>query len=52
MTDFGLGRPPHRRWPWAGLIEARFTNIDVIVLLGAVLITGIIGAVSGVALLG
>jgi hypothetical protein len=38
------------RRPWAGLLEERFTNIDIVMLMAAILMTGFIGLVSGVAL--
>jgi hypothetical protein len=37
---------------WARLKEERFTNVDLIVVLGALLITGFVGALSGAALFG
>ncbi len=38
------------RRPWAGLLEERFTNVDIVMLMAAILMTGFIGLVSGVAL--
>ena len=40
-----------RRRPWNGLLEDRFTNIDIVVFAAAVLLVGLIGAVSGVSLI-
>jgi hypothetical protein len=37
---------------WARLREERFTNVDLVVVLGALLITGFVGAISGAALFG
>ena len=41
-----------RRSAWTRLREERFTNVDLIVVLGALMITGFVGALSGVALFG
>jgi len=38
------------RRPWAGLLEERFTNVDIVMLMAAILMTGFIGLVSGVAM--
>jgi hypothetical protein len=43
---------PHRRSAWARLTEERFTNVDLIVVLGALVITCLVGALSGAALFG
>ncbi len=51
MSVLGVShRPSARRWPWARLLEERFTNIDIVVLVCSVLITGFIGVLSGSAL--
>ena len=42
-------RSGHRRL-FSGLLEERFTNVDLIVVLAALVITGVIGAVSGISL--
>lgn len=47
-----LGADHDRRSAWARLTEERFTNIDLIVVLGALVITSFVGAISGVALFG
>ncbi len=39
------------RRPWAALFEERFTNCDVVVLAVALVVTGFIGALSGVNLI-
>ncbi len=48
MTDFGAHRGG--RGLFAGLLEDRFTNVDLIVVLIALVITGVIGAISGISL--
>jgi hypothetical protein len=48
MTE--LGAHPSRRGLFAGLLEDRFTNVDLIVVLIALVITGLIGAVSGISM--
>lgn len=48
MTDYGAQR--NRRGLFAGLLEERFTNIDLIVVIAALLITGLIGAISGLSM--
>jgi hypothetical protein len=46
-------QPGHRRGSlWARLKEERFTNVDLLVVLGALVITGFVGALSGAALFG
>ncbi len=50
MTDLDLPSGARRRSLFAGLLEDRFTNIDLVVVLAALMITGFIGALSGVAL--
>ena len=50
MADVSSVRPRRRRWPWAALLEESFTNIDLIVILGGLLIVGLIGAIGGAAL--
>ena len=52
MSSLGLShRPSNRRSPWTSLLEARFTNADVMMLVCALLMTGFVGALSGAALL-
>lgn len=48
MSDLGAGSG--RRGLFAGLLEDRFTNVDLIVVLAALALTGIIGALSGLSL--
>jgi len=48
MTD--LGARSKRRGLFSGLLEERFTNVDLIVVLAALVITGLIGALSGISL--
>jgi hypothetical protein len=48
MSD--LGARSGRRGLFSGLLEERFTNVDLILVLGALVITGVIGAVSGISL--
>jgi hypothetical protein len=36
---------------WSRLKEERFTNVDLVLVLGALVITALIGALSGVALM-
>ena len=50
MSD--LGARGGRRGLFAGLLEERFTNVDVdlVVVLAALVITGLIGALGGVSL--
>ncbi len=48
MTDFGAQQG--RRGLFAGLLEDRFTNVDLIVVLAALVITCFIGALSGASL--
>ena len=42
--------PAKRQWPWSGLLEDRFTNVDIVMLAAAVLLTGFIGMLSGAAM--
>lgn len=37
---------------WSRLKEERFTNVDLLVVLGALAITGVVGALSGAVLFG
>ena len=39
-----------RKGLFSGLFEERFTNVDLVVVLAALVITGLIGALSGVSL--
>ncbi len=48
MSD--LGARGGRRGLFAGLMEDRFTNVDLIVVLAALVVTGLIGALSGISL--
>jgi hypothetical protein len=48
MTDLDAHRS--RRGTFAGLFEDRFTNVDLIVVLIALVITSLIGALSGISL--
>jgi hypothetical protein len=48
MSD--LGARSRRRGLFSGLLEERFTNVDLIVVVGALVITGVIGALSGISL--
>jgi len=50
MADFDVHQVTRRRGLFAGLMEDRFTNIDLVVVLAALLITGLIGALTGVSL--
>ena len=52
-ADLRAGLAPNRRKGsiWDRLKEERFTNVDLMVVLGALVITGLIGAISGIALL-
>ncbi len=45
-----LGARGGRRGLFAGLMEDRFTNVDLIVVLAALVVTGLIGALSGISL--
>ncbi len=45
-----LGAGSGRRGLFSGLLEERFTNVDLIVVLAALVITGLIGALSGISL--
>ena len=49
-----LAQPPRRerRWPWSRLSEASVTNIDVVMMIGAVVITLFVGVLVGAALIG
>ena len=49
MADWGTDR--RVRSPWARLKEQRFTNADIVLVLGALAITCFVGALSGAALL-
>ena len=42
-------RSSARRSPWMSLLEDRFTNADVVMLVCALLMTGFVGALSGMA---
>jgi hypothetical protein len=48
MADLGAGR--ERPSAWQRLTEERFTNVDIMLVLGALLITCFVGAISGVTL--
>jgi len=48
MTDFGAHHG--RRGLFAGLREERFTNVDLVVVIAALVITALIGALSGISL--
>ncbi len=48
MSDLGARRG--RRSLFSGLFEDRFTNVDLIVVLAALVITSLIGALSGISL--
>ncbi len=48
MNTLGAGR--ERRGLFSGLLEERFTNVDLIVVLAALAITGLIGALGGISL--
>ncbi len=48
MSD--LGARSGRRGLFAGLLEERFTNVDLIVVVAALVITAVIGALSGISL--
>jgi hypothetical protein len=37
---------------WARLREERFTNVDLVVVMGALVITSLVGALSGAVLFG
>ncbi len=45
-----LGARGGRRGLFSGLLEDRLTNVDLIVVLAALVITGLIGALSGISL--
>ncbi len=45
-----LGARSGRRGLFAGLKEDRFTNADLIVVLAALVVTGLIGVLSGISL--
>ena len=47
---FDLGARGGRRGLFAGLMEDRFTNVDLIVVLAALVVTGLIGVLSGISL--
>ncbi len=49
-SDLGPGR--RRGSLWARLKEERFTNVDLVVVLGALVITSLVGALSGLMLFG
>ncbi len=51
MTELGVENPAGRRAPWAGLLEQRFTNADLVVVLAALVLTSLIGALTGVSLI-
>ena len=51
MTELGLENTAGRRSPWADLLEQRFTNADLVVVLAALVLTGLIGALTGVSLM-
>ncbi len=48
MSDLGVRGG--RKGLFSGLFEDRFTNVDLIVVLAALIITGLIGAFSGISL--
>ena len=48
MSDLGAGGG--RRGLFSGLLEDRFTNVDLVVVLVALVITALIGALSGISL--
>ncbi len=48
MSILGAGRG--RRGLFSGLLEDRFTNVDLIVVLAALVMTGLIGAAGGISL--
>jgi hypothetical protein len=54
MADLQAGLGPDRGKVtlWRRLKEERFTNVDLLVVLGALVITGVVGALSGALLLG
>ena len=52
MADLRADLGPRRRSLWARLKQERLTNIDLLVVLGALVVTGFVGAVSGAALFG
>ncbi len=45
-----LGARGGRRGLFAGLMEDRFTNADLVVVLAALVVTGVIGILSGISL--
>jgi hypothetical protein len=49
MTGLSPQPAARRRAPWAGLLEDRFTNVDLVMLAAALALTGIIGVLSGAA---
>ena len=49
MTD--LASPKARRAPWTHLLEDRFTNIDIVMFVGALALVSVIGALSGASLM-
>ncbi len=48
MSELGAGGG--RKGLFSGLFEDRFTNVDLIVVLAALVITSLIGAISGISL--
>jgi hypothetical protein len=53
MFDIGLTKGRAQKAPSVldGLTEASFTNIDLVMVLGALVLLGLIGAVTGVSLI-
>jgi hypothetical protein len=53
MIDIGITNGRGRRMPSAldSLTETSFTNIDLIMVCGALILLGCVGAVTGVALI-
>ncbi len=50
MSSIGLShRSSGRRRPWTSLLEDRFTNADVVMLVCALLMTGFVGVLSAAA---
>ena len=45
-----LGARSGRRGLFSGLMEDRFTNADLVVVLAALVVTGLIGILSGISL--
>ncbi len=51
MAELGIDTASARRPPWADLLEQRFTNADLVVVLAALVITSLIGVLTGLALI-